>query len=497
MRLVTNKQMYLGQTGIENIEIDVTSRDDIPRILLGLQHIYCNKAIHVELFNILAELVPVQKNGNKASSTCGRPGMHQWKILVMGVLKLCLGADYDRLVELANHHDLIRQMLDCDDGFGKFNVYKLQTVRDNVHLFTSEHMDRINQLVVHSGHALLGHGVDDKISGRCDSFVLKTDVSFPTDIGLLFTAIRKVIELCRHLYGDAGVGDWRQSTYNIRRFKRQYRIIQKMKHSTSKNEARKQEIAKKIIMEHNTYLEMAQGFLARAEDTIKAYMACEHGSLLAQLEIDSLQNYMGDATLLMDQIVRRVVNDEKIPHKEKMFSLFQKHTEWISKGKAGVPVELGLRVCIMEDHDQFILHHQVMEKVTDDKVTLSMVNETRERYPELSVVSMDKGFHSKANQEELKKILELVVMPKKGRLSQADKERQSEPEFVRLRLNRSAVESAINSLQVHGLSICRDHGIAGFKRYTAMAVLAHNIHRIGAILREKELKRIKRCKKAA
>jgi len=34
MRLVTNKQMYLGQTGIENIEIDVTSRDDIPRILL-------------------------------------------------------------------------------------------------------------------------------------------------------------------------------------------------------------------------------------------------------------------------------------------------------------------------------------------------------------------------------------------------------------------------------------------------------------------------------
>jgi len=497
MRLVTNKQMNLGQTGIENIKVDVASRDDIPRILLGLQYIYCNEATRAELFSMLAELVPVRKNGNKASSTYGRPGMHQWKILVLGVLKLSLGTDYDRLVELANHHDLVRQMLGCDDRFGKSNVYKLQTVRDNVRLFTPEHMDRINQLVVHSGHALLGHGTDDKISGRCDSFVLKTDVSFPTDIGLLFTAIRKVIELCRHLYDDADVGDWRQSTYNIRRFKRQYRIIQKMKHSTSKNEERKQEIADKIIMEHNTYLEMAQGFLARAEDTVKAYTACEHGSLLTLLEIDSLQGYMGDATFLMGQIVRRVVNDEKIPHQEKIFSLFQRHTEWICKGKAGVPVELGLRVCIMEDHDRFILHHQVMEKVTDDKVTLPMVNETRERFPGLSVVSMDKGFHSKTNQEDLKKVLEQVVMPKKGRLSQADKERQSDPEFIRLRLNRSAVESAINSLQVHGLAICRDYGIDGFKRYAAMAVLAHNIHRIGAILREKELKRIKRCKKAA
>jgi len=497
MRFVTNKQMTLGQTGIKHIKIDVTSRDDIPKILLGIQHIHCDKTTCEEVFSILTELVPMRKDGSKVSSTCGRPGMQQWEMLVLGTLKLCLDSDYDRLIELANHHDVIRKMLGCHDGFGNGKVYKLQTVRDNLRLFTPEYMDRINQVVVRSGHALLGHGMDDKISGRCDSFVLKTDVSFPTDIGLLFTSIRKVIELCRHLYDGAGAGDWRQSEYNIRCFKRQYRTIQKMKHSTSKKEVRKQEIAKKIVMEHNTYLNMAKGILARAKHTIKAYTACENVSLLSLLEIDSLEGYMSDATLLMDQIVRRVVNDEKIPHQEKIFSLFQRHTEWICKGKAGVPVELGLRVCIMEDHDRFILHHQVMEKVTDDKVTLSMVNETRERFPGLSVVSMDKGFHSKTNQEELKKVLEQVVMPKKGRLSQADKERQSDPEFIRLRLNRSAVESAINSLQVHGLAICRDYGIDGFKRYAAMAVLAHNIHRIGAILREKELKRIKRCKKAA
>ena len=49
-------------------------------------------------------------------------------------------------------------------------------------------------------------------------------------------------------------------------------------------------------------------------------------------------------------------SDETISHAEKVFSLFQPHIEWISKGKAGVPVELGLRVCIMEDSHGFILH---------------------------------------------------------------------------------------------------------------------------------------------
>ena len=56
-----------------------------------------------------------------------------------------------------------------------------------------------------------------------------------------------------------------------------------------------------------------------------------------------------------------VLAGETIPHEEKVFSVFEEHTEWISKGKAGVPVELGLRVCVLEDQHGFILHHRVME----------------------------------------------------------------------------------------------------------------------------------------
>ena len=85
---------------------------------------------------------------------------------------------------------------------------------------------------------------------------------------------------------------------------------------------------------------------------------------------------------------------EVIPHGEKVFSIFEPHTEWVSKGKAGVPVELGVKVCILEDQYQFILHHQVMQQMTDDQVAVSMVAQAKQRFANLNACSFDKGFHS-------------------------------------------------------------------------------------------------------
>ena len=127
-----------------------------------------------------------------------------------------------------------------------------------------------------------------------------------------------------------------------------------------------------------------------------------------------------------------------------------------------------------------------MEKSTDDQVAVAVVDETMQRFPTLRAVSMDKGFHSPGNQEALQARLECVVLPKKGSLSQADKVRETEPEFVELRKQHSAVESAINALEIHGLDKCPDHGINGFKRYIALAVVARNIQRLGAVLRQQE-----------
>ena len=157
--------------------------------LLGLQHIYTTAPLREAVFNILNEVIPYKTVDDTDTRVAvdadkGRPGMDQWAILVLGTLRLGLNADYDRIQKLANQHQTLRMML----GHGPFDAdkdYHLQTLKDNLHLFTPQIMARINTEVIRAGYALLDLEVDTMIRGRCDSFVLKTDVHFPTDINLL------------------------------------------------------------------------------------------------------------------------------------------------------------------------------------------------------------------------------------------------------------------------------------------------------------------------
>jgi hypothetical protein len=498
MRTVKTSQMQIGQIDIADIDIDVTSRDDIPMILLGLQHIYTTLPLREAVFKILEEVIPHKKACNTANPAAadankGRPGMDQWCILVLGTLRLGLGADYDRIQELANQHRTLRMML----GHGLFATdkdYRLQTLKDNLMLFTPDIMARINVAVIRAGYQLLDIDIHGLIRGRCDSFVLKTDVHFPTDINLLYDAIRVLIRDCVYWSKDYALPEWRQHQCNLRRFKAQYRKIQKLRHSTSKDESKQRAKEAKICEAHQSYIELAQFYLnrvARSVDLLK------NTHKIPEVLLSDLSIFSQHADRQIDQIKRRVIEGEKIPHAEKVFSLFQPHTEWISKGKAGVPVELGVRMCIMEDNHGFILHHRIMQKETDDKIALKMVNATQVNFPGFNACSFDKGFHSLENQRQLKNQLEQVVLPKKGRLSSEDKVREYDEEFVQAKKKHSAVESAINALQVHGLNKCPDQGIEGFERYAALAVLSRNIQKIGCIVRERERKLLEKQKKSA
>ena len=152
MRIVIQPQLKFGETDIAAIVINPKSRDDIPQLLRGLQHIYTDTSLRQRVFALLEEVIPERADGKgKAGNQTGRPGMEQWKILVLGVLRLGLDADYDRIQELANQHKTIRQMLGHGDWLDEHR-YELQTLRDNVSLFTPEILDRINQEVVRAGH---------------------------------------------------------------------------------------------------------------------------------------------------------------------------------------------------------------------------------------------------------------------------------------------------------------------------------------------------------
>lgn len=488
MRVVQNVQMQIGEVDVSTVKFDLKSRDDIPKILRGLQHLYMDLALRTKLFELLeAEVLP------KTDKRNGRPGMTLWRIFVCGVVRLDLNIDYDRLHELVNQHNTLREML--GHSVQDKEAYHYQTLKDNVSLLTVELLDKINQLVVTAGHVVVKKKENEALRGRCDSFVVETDVHYPTDINLLYDAMRKVITLTARWSERQEVSDWRQYKYNVRHLKRLLRKAQNKKRSKTRSQEQQKKTAALIIEAHREYLDVAERYLNKAQATLAKLEQSgldNEVDLVRKLEI---VGFMQHAIRQIDQTQRRVISGEVIPHGEKVFSIFEPHTEWVSKGKAGVAVELGVKVCVLEDQHQFILHHQVMQQQSDDQVAVSMVAQAKQRFANLNACSFDKGFHSPENQLTLKRQVELVALPRKGKLSQSAQAAEQSEAFVKARRAHSAVESAINALEVHGLDRCPDHGIGGFKRYVALAVVARNIHRIGAILWQQEQKRARRKKK--
>jgi IS5 family transposase len=481
MRNMIEKQLTFGEVDISQIQLNINSRDDIPQLLKGLQHIYTQDEIRKKVFEILEKKITPDVNKKQ-----GRPGMSLWKILVMGTLRLNLNWDYDRLHEMVNNHVKIREML----GHGLFNndlLYHLQTLKDNIALLTPEVLKEINLVVIKAGHELVKTAHNDSLKGRCDSFVVETNVHFPTDTNLLFDAIRKIVELTSRLCDTAEIPGWRQRKYIIKKVKRGMRQLQKLKHSTSKDPNKTLKRKKKIKTAYTNYSKTSGRIVEKAKESREALL--KFGIELS--EIEEIDYFIKHAEIQIDLIIRRVIYEEKIPHSEKVFSIFEPHTEWICKGKAGVPVELGLRVCIFEDQFGFILNHQVMQKQTDEKIAVPLIRETKEKFPALNSCSFDKGFHSTQNQEKLREILDAVALPKKGKPTRQEAEYQKSKKYTEAKNKHSAVESAINALEVHGLDKCPDRGIDGFERYVGLAVLARNIQIIGSTLIKRERNALK------
>lgn len=489
MRKIINLQMEFWKKDIADIEFDPQSRDEIPKLLIGLQHIYRTTAIREEVANVLKHIVP------RKNHQTGRPGMDLWKILVLGTLRLNCNWDYDKVQEIANNHHKVRQMLGhAETDFD--SRYPLQTIRDNLPLLSPTVLDQINQIVVKAGHSLITTKQSQQLRGSCDSFVVETDVHFPTDVNLLFDATRKMIELIAVICSEIGVTAWRQSHHNMMKAKGLLRQIQKLKHSTSKDDTKRAKRDKLIADAHLHYSDVCLGFMLRVKGTIAILRDLSLLSPSQDFRLMRIEEYVSHAERQIDQIRRRVVLDEKIPHAEKVFSLFEPHTEWISKGKAGVRQELGLAVCVLKDQYGFILHHRVLERQTDVKVAVNVTQGAKDRFPNLTGCSYDKGFYSPDNRRQLGDILDCVVLPKKGRLSAKDKDVEQSEEFTEYRRKHSAVESSINALENHGLDCCRDHGIGGFKRYVALSVVARNIQIMGHLIQQKERRRQQRRKAA-
>ena len=459
MRNLRNPQFERGEVRIEDIKLNHKCRDDMPTLLSGLQYLYSQEASRDRLFVLLDEFILPGIN-----KKVGRPGMDMWSILVMGVVKQGLGCDFDRLHDLVNEHKTLRKFLGHPAISDK--LYHYQTLVDNVSLLNPELLGKVNHLIVESGYTVVGKKPGEPLRGRCDSFVVETNVRYPTDVGLLWDAMRCMHRHAGPLGSKHKVLKWRQWQHLQNTLEKKFNKIRNTRRASRKD--------------IKAYLKLCAELIGR----VKALLLELAAKGVSPQKINKITNFVMHAVRQIDQIDRRLLKGETIPQNEKVFSIFEPHTRWNSKGKAGRPVELGVPVGIAEDQYQFILHYEIMWTGSDVDFAVPLVEITKELFLDFCTASFDRGFHSPANRTRLDELLVNNVLPKKGRLSKADREREQGETFVAMRRQHPAVESAINNLEHGGLDRVRSKGRKGFARSVALAVVALNVHRLGRVLRQ-------------
>ncbi|HVB66072.1 MAG TPA: ISNCY family transposase [Candidatus Acidoferrales bacterium] len=494
MRQRFEQQMNLRTVAISDVKFPLKSRDELPPVLMALQYIFVTPELNKKVFELL------EKKICKSKKKTGRKGMDLWHLLVLAVVRHGLGTNWDRLEYLANYDQLLRSIMGVhatafiEDEKIEFNY---QTILDNVSLIDEDLLREVNLMVVDAGHKLLKKKDDEALKLKTDSYAAETNVHFPTDLNLLWDSGRKCLDMVEDLLELAHIKGWRKIK-NIRKtFKSQFRATSQ-KVFKGRDEHQKKQSVKQ-------YLYQSKKLVGKIEEVIKNPPVVMDKKEVIMAIIALLLKYKNYATKFIDQIERRLLKGEAIPSEEKIFSIFEEHTEWLTKGKLNKKVELGHLLLVTTDQYQFIVDYKVLEKQRDASQVSNLCERIKKYYPaeKIKSHSFDKGFWSKDNFEILQKAeIEQVILPKRGRHSKKDKERESDPAYKKLRNAHSAVESNINMLEHHGLNRCMDKGLHGFKKYVGLSVLAYNLHILGNALKanakaEEERRKKQRLKTAA
>lgn len=484
MRQRFEQQISIGGIAIKDVEITLKSRDELPPTLKALQYIFVTPELNEKIFTLLEAKICAGKKKT------GRTGMDLWHILVLAVVRHATSADWDSLHFWSNDMTTLRKIMGVHSKFddeGKGITFGYQSIIDNVSLIDEELLYDLNQIVVDAGHQLVKKKEEECLELKTDSYAVETNVHFPTDLNLLWDSIRKGLDMVQKLQHKTGriegwrkIKQWRSSCKSLFRSASQHVF-------KGRNEKQKIESVKQ-------YLTAALELKKRFEYIITNPPAApDMGAQFAIMAlVEALSHYCDYVKKFTDQVERRLIKGEQIPAEEKVFSIFEPHTEWITKGKQNKKVELGHLLLVTTDQHQFIVDYKVMEKQKDPAQLIPLVGRIQKNFPskKISSHSFDKGFYSKDNQQALDLSSTILpVLPKRGRHNKEDKERESNPEFKKMKHRHSAVESNINMLEHHGLNRCMDKGLQNFKRYVGLSVLAYNLHIMGNALIEAERKK--------
>jgi hypothetical protein len=477
MRIAFDPQLRLDCPAVPDVRLNTECRDEIIPILKALQHLYSQLELRDQLLDAVARDV----NGT-SSPDQGRPGMTYWSILVLGGVRLGCNLNYDRLQNLAEEHRSLRRIMGiegwCDD-----QTFDWRCLRDNLCRLSPDTIERLNHLIVAEGHRIVPEAAE---TVRGDSFVVATNVHYPTDSGLIGDGLRTIIRLARRLAGLLGRGGWRQYRHLLRTVRKQLRAINRIAAGKGRD------FRERLQDAYRDLFGAADRILARATELFDPALITLGPDPMAPT-IERLKTKLLDFVTMTihvcDQARRRVLAGESVANGEKLFSLFEPQTQLIMRGKVPQPVEFGHRVFVVEDGMGFVCHYAVLPHGSQDSdVLVGEMKQVQERLGgRIRSASFDRGFHSPENQRALAELVDQPCLPKLGRVQAEQQDREATVEFRGARRRHPGIESAIGALQSgNGLCRCRDRTFGGYCRYVGLGVLGRNLHVLGKLLIARE-----------
>lgn len=469
MRKAFDPQGRLDGCSVQGVQLNWECRHEIIPILQSLQHIYAQPQVRDEILRLIAQDV----NG-ESRDDLGREGMDYWQILVLAAVRLGCHLNYDQLQDLAEQHRALRHIMGLGDWENR--SFNWRCIRDNVCLVSPATVDKISQLIVAEGHRMVPEAPKKM---RADSFVVETDIHYPSESTLIRDGVRKIIELCVLIASAADLAGWRQHHHLLEMVKRISRRIERISARKGPN------YRERLKTEYAKLLRLSGKITRKARSLCQESEGLGKDNLAVLGRLEELRTFLERTEQVRDTARRRVLHNESVPNKEKLFSMFEPHTQLYKRGKAGEPVQFGRLVLVYEDAAGFIVHHHMLPRDAQDRdVVVEQTRLLQKRFGgRIECISFDRGFHTPENQKALAEIILHPCVPKPGLKQAAQQHANASVEFHQAHRSHPGVESAIGALQSgNGLERCRDRTELGFERYVALGILGRNLHVLGKLV---------------
>jgi hypothetical protein len=475
MRLAVQEQPRLDCPTVSGVVLNLNCRDEIIPILRALQHIYEQTGLRHELLELIGQDVNPDSSPDR-----GREGLSYWTIMVLAAVRLGCNFDYDKLQDLAEQHRNLRLIMGVGDWDDRTD-FDWRRIRDNLCLLQPATLEKINHLVVAAGHALAPGAIE---AVRGDTFVVETNIHYPTESRLIEDGLGKVTKLAAALAKAHGLPGWRQHEHLLHNVKDIVRQIGRASRAKSKGVDRLKPGYQRLLNVAEDLLQRARELLVRLRFRAWEEAIDWLGEGWAGPR-EELWHYVQLTEKVCGTARRRVLLGETVANEEKIFSMFEPHTELIKRGKQPDPIQYGHKVLVIEDAVGFICHYEVVANgVLDQDVLVPEMTELQERVGgKIKRASFDRAFHTPANQEKLARIVEHPCLAKKGKNSGHQQQEEATVEFRQARQSHPGIESAIGALQAgNGQERCRDKSKLGYDRYVGLGILGRNLQVLGKLL---------------